>query len=513
MPAKKSVKTKSPSENYLSSFIIFFIIIGAFGIVGFLVSPYADFNPKWQQPNTLKSQNGVLNVTLDAAKSSVNIGGTVTDSNVYNGKYINDTWEVKGGDTINVHLVNNMTEPTNLHFHGSHVSPKSNSDNVLLNIKPGETFDYTYKLPINHPPGLYWYHPHLHHYTDEQVMGGMLGAIKVDGNVDQLQGIKGIPERMLVLTTQDPSNSNAVNRLVNNMVNPTLYVRPFQTVRLEILNASSDDFYNLAIPGQKLNIISRDGNTLSHVDSVDSEVMAPGDRIQILFKAGLWGNYQVQSLVYNAGSFTYPESNFMQIKVAGIPVIPQPLPTTLEPVTDLRNVHVDNIRTLTFSEGGTNNNPTFLLDGKEFDSNVVNQVITLGTTEEWHLVNNSVDTHPFHIHINPFQVISVNSQPVDRFGYDDTFPVPAHGNVVIRTRYKDFDGKFVLHCHILFHEDHGMMQVVEIVKPGNSVSPDNGIPSREGMPNMDGTMMKLSPVSSRYQKSPTSSPENMMNMQ
>ena len=213
--------------------------------------------------------------------------------------------------------------------------------------------------------------------------------------------------------------------------------------------------------------------------------MAPGDRIQILFKAGLWKTYNVTSLSYNAGSFTYPEDAFMKIKVAGIPVLPHGLPTKLEPHEDFRNAHIDNVRTLTFTEGGTSANPTYLLDGKEFDPNVVNQIITLGTTEEWRLVNNSVDTHPFHIHINPFQVISANGVPVDRYGYDDTFPVPAHSNVVIRTKYQDFDGKYVLHCHILFHEDHGMMQVVEVVKPGNDVSSDNGMPDREGMPGME----------------------------
>ncbi len=432
----------------------------------------------------MASKNGVLDITLNAKKSQVSIGGKETESNVWNGSYLGSTWEVKGGDTIKVHYNNEMQEPTNLHFHGSHVSPKGNSDNVLLSINPGETFDYEYRLPENHPPGLYWYHPHLHRYTDDQVAGGMAGAIKVKGDIDELPGIKGLPERLLVLTTQDPSNSNQVIRLVNNTLNPTLYVRPFETTRLEILNASADDFYYFAIPGQKLNIISRDGNTLAEVQHEDAEVMAPGDRIQVLFQPGWRGEYEVKSLKYNAGSFTYPEASFMKIKIAGLPVLPSKLPTTLIPFTDLRNAKVDKVRTVTFSEGGTSENTTFLIDGKEFNPNVISQIMTLGTTEEWRLINTSVDTHPFHIHINPFQVISINGEEVDRHGYDDTFPIPAKGTLVLRTQYKDFDGKFVLHCHILFHEDHGMMQVVEVVKPGNKPAPDNGLPHREKMPEM-----------------------------
>lgn len=457
-------------------------VVTALVLVASAINPnFLNTNPKWIEPPVIASKDGLLEVTLDAQNNQVAIGDNNTPSNVYNGRYIGDTWDIKGGDTVKVHLKNNISEPTNLHFHGSHVSPKGNSDNVLLSINPGETFDYEYKLPDNHPPGLYWYHPHRHEFTDDQVASGMLGAIRVSGNVDELPGIKGVTKKQLVLTTQDPANSDTVNRLVNNQVNPTLYVRPFETVRLQILNASSDDFYNLAIPGTQLHVISRDGNTLSEVQSVDSEVMAPGERVEVLFKAGRSGSFTVKSLEYDAGSFTYPEADFMTIKVAGLPVFPRPLPQKLLPYTDLREVEIDNIRTLTFSEGGTADNPTFLLDGQQFNPNVVSQLITLGTTEEWRLINNSVDTHPFHIHVNPFQVISVNGQPVENHGYSDTYPVPAGGEVVMRTRYKDFDGKFVLHCHILFHEDHGMMQVVEIIRPGSSSAADNGLPHREGM--------------------------------
>lgn len=470
---------KSKKKNFLHNFIFAFI---GFWVAFFVINQVIDLNPKWNEPAKVFSQNGLLDFILEAKKQQVDIGGSKKDSMVWNDRYIAQTWDIKGGDTVKVHLKNQLDQPTNLHFHGSHVSPKGNSDNVLLTIHPGETFDYEYKLPEDHPPGLYWYHPHLHHYVDDQVEGGMAGAIIVRGDIDELPGIKGVPEKLLVLTTQeDPKNENDVIRLVNNQVNPTLYVRPFETVRLRILNASADDFYDFAIPGQKLNIISRDGNTLAHVESVDSELLAPGDRVELLFKAGSWGEMDVKSIKYAQGFFTYPEATFMKIKVAGIPVLPKDLPTTLIPYDNFKDAKIDNVRTLTFSEGGTDNNPTFLLDGKMFDPDVISQIMTLGTTEEWHLINNSGETHPFHIHINPFQVVSVDGIEIDRPGLDDTFPVPANSTVVIRTKYRDFDGKYVLHCHILFHEDHGMMQVVEVVKPGATPAPDNGVPDREGM--------------------------------
>jgi FtsP/CotA-like multicopper oxidase with cupredoxin domain len=137
MPGKKSkVRTK---RNYIRNF---FIALTAFVIVWFLFSLYADVNPKWQEPPRLKSVNGILNVTLKAQKSAVTIGGKKMITDNYNGTYPPATWDVQKGDIVKVHLINDLTQPTNLHFHGSHVSPKGNSDNVLLTIKPGETFDY-----------------------------------------------------------------------------------------------------------------------------------------------------------------------------------------------------------------------------------------------------------------------------------------------------------------------------------------------------------------------------------
>ena len=490
--AKKSLRKKVPYYKR------FFIALGAFLLAFFIFSPAANFNPSWHEPPRFVSKNGLLDVSLQAKTTEVVIGGKKVTSDVYNEIYPGPVFELKGGDTLKVHLDNQLTQSTNLHFHGSHVSPKGNSDNVLLNIKPGENFDYEYHLPSNHPPGLYWYHPHYHPDVENQVMGGMAGAIIVRGNIDNLPGIKGVPERLLLLSTQDGDDANSPKRLVNGQVMPALYLRPGEMQRWRIANISADDFYNFALPGQKLHIISRDGNTLSHVQAVDSEVMAPGDRIEILVQGGLWGTYDVQSLPFNEGFAHYTKDTFMHMVVAGMPMLSKELPKQLIPYDNFKESHIDNTRILTFSMSGTDDNPTFLLDGKQYNPDVIDQVMTLGTTEEWKLVNKSREVHPFHIHINPFQVISINGVPVDRPGLDDTFPIPARSTVIIRTKYKDFDGKYVLHCHILYHEDHGMMQVVEVVKPGFGQAPDNGMPDREGMMDMNDMDTMQMPESTRY---------------
>jgi FtsP/CotA-like multicopper oxidase with cupredoxin domain len=450
MPGKEVTRKKEPSRFWK----IFIIASLVFLVIYFALSPKSNFNPKWQEPMRLKSENGLLQVNLDARKSKVKIGDKEVESLTYNEVYPGMTWEINQGDTVKVHLENNLSEPTNLHFHGSHVSPKGNSDNVLLSIKPSGKFDYEYDLAKN-PPGLYWYHPHIHPLTENQVLGGMAGAIIVRGDVDKLPGIKGLPEKLLVLTTQDGSDPNTPQRLVNGMQNPTMFLRPGETVRMEVVNASADDHFNFAIPGYKLHIFSRDGNTMDQIQSVDNEVMSPGQRIQFIFTPSWYGEIPVKSLYQDQGFAKYVETTFMNIKVSGLPMIPKKLPRKLPSYEDLRNAKIDKVRTLTFSESGPKDAPNFLLDGKMVDMDRVDQIITLGTTEQWHLINKSFEGHPFHIHINPFQVISVNGKPIDLHGLRDTVGVPPYGEVVIRTRYKDFDGKFVLHCHILYHEDHG----------------------------------------------------------
>ncbi len=131
------------------------------------------------------------------------------------------------------------------------------------------------------------------------------------------------------------------------------------------------------------------------------------------------------------------------------------------PNVDLRQAAVDRRRELVFSE--TLDPFRLFIDGLTFDHDRVDQTVQLGATEEWRLVNTSPDTHPFHIHVNDFQVVSVNGEPVDADSWEDTTPIPAFGEIVIRSRFLDFPGKFVYHCHILDHEDRGMMGVVEVI--------------------------------------------------
>ena len=155
-----------------------------------------EFSETFQIPPEIRSKDGVLETSISVEQKEITVGDQKVIARVYNGLYTPPLLRLSPGDTLKLHFTNNIKEETNIHYHGLGVSPLKNSDNVFIHIKPGETFDYEIKLPKDHPPGLYWYHPHAHGKAEEQVASGMSGGLIVEGLLDPLpkefQGIKDI---------------------------------------------------------------------------------------------------------------------------------------------------------------------------------------------------------------------------------------------------------------------------------------------------------------------------------
>ncbi len=186
----------------------------------------------------------------------------------------------------------------------------------------------------------------------------------------------------------------------------------------------------------------------------------------MLVQGGAPGSYIFRTLDFDQGGDHYPDTNLATLTVEGTAVTAATLPTNLvaqdDPVHgDLSSATVDKERTLVFSEDDTQNK--FMIDGKQFDPNRVDQQVKLGAVEEWTIRNVTEELHPFHIHVNEFQVISVNGEPYEASGLQDTIPLPINGEVVVRISFLDFTGEFVYHCHIQNHADNGMMGIVEVV--------------------------------------------------
>ena len=154
----------------------------------------------FEEPAALRSDKGVLDVRLEAAVGSHQVAGRQATTLGYNGGVPGPTLRLRAGDVLRVKLVNRLETATNLHVHGLHVSPEGNGDNVFVSVEPGTTFDYEYRLPDDHPPGVYWYHPHHHGTVADQVFGGLYGAIVVEDSA----AFPVTRERVLVISDISP---------------------------------------------------------------------------------------------------------------------------------------------------------------------------------------------------------------------------------------------------------------------------------------------------------------------
>jgi len=426
------------------------------------------------QPDVRESSGGVLETQLEAKLSPTTVAGRDVTSTVYEGSFPGPTLALWPGDTLRLKLINSLDEATNIHTHGFHVSPKDNSDNIYIHIGAGETFDYEYHLPDNHPSGIYWYHPHSHGLTAKQTTGGMAGAIIVRGGLDEIEGIAGLTDQIMVLqTTQFDGNGTMVPfdqqsvatrmRLINGQLQPTIHIQPGETQRWRFANASSDDFFLLKLDGHTFHVIAKDGNPYDEVVPVDEILLAPAERVEVLVQATTTpGSHQLRSLEWGEDYQLQPDVLLATMVVEGDVLEPQPLPTTLIPFEDLSTLPIDRQRVTTFEEPGP---PLFLaIDGKHWEEDRIDQTVQLGALEEWVVRNTSSHRHPFHIHVNDFQVVAINGQPVRAHSLQDTVNLPPNSEVTIRMRFADFTGKFVYHCHILSHEDFGMMANVEVVE-------------------------------------------------
>ncbi len=437
------------------------------------------------EPPVRYSRNGVLDMDLRASVGRVLINHRRVSAMNYDGSFPGPTMVICAGDRLIVHLQNDLPEPTNLHTHGFHVSPTGNHDNVFVKIDPGQRFTYEYDIPRDMPAGSYWYHPHLHMHVERQIFGGLAGAIVQEGGLDTLPALRNVPQRWIVLQNTEVHNSKVVPvadssegttpLYVNGVLNPTAKIRPGQLQRWRIFNADADRVVMLRLPGkQRFLLLAEDGHTLARPLSVRDLMIAPGSRREVLVRGARAGIYRVKAAPFAqfpggdklANGGPVPNQTVLTLRSSGGPnYTPFPARTVLSHPLDLRRKHVDRKRTIVFSEmTEASGNTNFLLNGMTFDPNRTDITMKLGSVEQWTLVNSNEEWHTFHIHTNDFQVVSVNGKRVPYVDYEDNVALPPHSHTVILMQPTDFTGKFVFHCHITFHEDHGMMATVQVVR-------------------------------------------------
>ncbi|MFF3910561.1 multicopper oxidase family protein [Streptomyces sp. NPDC001848] len=429
-----------------------------------------------KEPAQLVSHNGLLRADLVVGKRRVDVGGHMLWAFTYNGSYMPPTLRIRPGDKMELAFKNTLNEVTNLHVHGLHVSPSGNADNIFLHIHPGQTFHYSYQFPGTLRAGTYWYHPHPHPTSAPQVAGGMSGILIVDDLQQYLPAnLRHITEHVIglkdfqlqgdAIKTQGLHIGAPTNRTVNGQLNPTIRIRPGETQLWRLANTSANIYYKVHLQGQKFHVIAHDGTPVDRIWTADSLLLAAGARFDVLVRGGPAGRTQLQTLAYQTGpgGNSFPQTTLATLASQGPPMLAAALPTTpFAPTVDLSHEPIATRRTVVFSENKAGTK--FYINGKQFDPNRVDVRAKLNTVEEWTVVNESNEEHSFHVHTNHFQLMSINGRPHHGHGLQDVASVPAKGRFVIRMRFKDYTGKTVLHCHILNHEDAGMMAVLDIEK-------------------------------------------------
>ncbi|WP_327271172.1 multicopper oxidase family protein [Streptomyces sp. NBC_01224] len=441
-----------------------------------LQSPAVAQGAPLKEPAQMVSRNGVLRVELVVERRKVEVGGRKLWALTYNGSYMPPTLRIRPGDKVDLSMKNLLNEFTNLHVHGLHVSPSGNSDNIFVHIHPGQTFHYAYQFPNTLRPGTYWYHSHAHSISAPQVAGGMSGVLIVDGLQEYLPaklrhitehvvGLKDFQVQGDAVRTQNLHIGASTNRTVNGQLNPTIRIRPGETQLWRLANISANVYYNVRLQGQRFHVIAHDGTPVDRIWTADSLLLAAGARFDVLVQGGPTGRTQLQTLAYDTGPAgnKFPQATLATLVSEGPSAHPEALPTSaFAPVADLSHSAIAARRTLVFSEN--KDGSKFYINGKRFDPNRVDVRSKLNTVEEWTVRNDSNEEHSFHVHVNKFQLMSINGRPHHGHGLQDTASVPAKGKLVVRTHFRNYTGKTVLHCHILNHEDAGMMAVLEIVQ-------------------------------------------------
>ena len=434
-------------------------------------------------PPVYRSTEGKLDVTIDARETPVQLGDRMIKGSTYNGSYGGPILRVKPGDVLTMHFVNHLPQITNVHFHGMEVSPQGHGDNSMHMVEPGDSWDYIIPIPKDHAPGVYWYHTHGHMMAERQLMGGLSGTLVIEGLQDEVPATRPLTERMMALKEYSPARSgklndvpkpvNGVVRSINGQVDPVIAMRPGETQLWRLSGQTANAYFRLQLKGAKIIELGRDSRPLPNPRAVDEVLIGPSERADILVTAPPTpGHLQLITAALSTGPAgdMFPAQPMAEIEVAPDAALgpAAPLGELVVNAPGQKPIPGDRIdarRTIAFSEDPVTG--LFFINHQTFDPGRVDVRVPLGNIEEWTVRNASEELHVFHIHQLPFQVLSINGKPQPFNGLLDTIDVPIHGEVKLRLAFTNplIVGRFMFHCHILEHEDKGMMAQIEVYDP------------------------------------------------
>jgi FtsP/CotA-like multicopper oxidase with cupredoxin domain len=452
-------------------------------------------------PPELHAKHHTLSLTLHAAVASDG-----KNSFYFDGQPKAPTLRLSPGDQLKITYVNDLPakaketcaispcmDMTNLHFHGLAVSPDAPQDDVLgMMAAPGQTLHYTVQIPKDHSPGLYWYHTHPHGESHRQALDGMSGALVIEGIESYYPSLAGLPEHVLVLRgrsiVNDPQSADLKRRVevgsnvcgaesetpdeiftLNGSVRPQIRIAPGERQFWRLVNASADRYLDLQLEGQTFEIVAMDGMPIAQHDpdhptrSADHVLLPPAGRLEAIVTGPAAGRpRRLLSRCVDTGPAGDPNPAMVLADV-----VPRPAESTTRVLSSSRKPDLKTLDlaaeektpprfVVTFTE----DKKGFYINGEKFEPDAAPMVrAKVGTYQHWRIVNASAELHPMHIHQVHFLVYAENDKPIADPLWLDTVNIPTGGSVDVIMDFSDpvIRGMSVFHCHLLNHEDKGMM--------------------------------------------------------
>lgn len=409
----------------------------------------------------------VVEAQVTARPEILSLGGERVELLTYDGSFPGPTLRAKAGELLRLEFTNRLDEPTNLHFHGLHVTPEGNGDNPFVTVRPGERF--LYELPI--PPGYggtFWYHPHMHHRLARQLWRGLAGALIIvrpedvefagcDEQVVVIKDLTIVDGRPAAHTTGDWARGKSGELVMaNGRLRPVLPARA-SPVWLRLINACNGRSLLLAHgDGRPLTVVALDGHLLEAPLQMPEILMTAAQRVELLVPLTEGESVDLVHRPYNRGARREPSRVETLLTLAGAgPVRNVPPPERLLDVERLDPSTIARRRTYRMAMA-------FLhADGSTAQEHEPTQVRS-GDLECWEIINVDTQDHVFHLHTWPFQLWSRNGVPEERAVWRDTVNLRPAERVELLIPFRDIAGKSLFHCHIAEHGDAGMMGIVEV---------------------------------------------------
>lgn len=436
--------------------------------------------------STLDEQ-GTRVFALDARSGTTEfVQGTQTPTQGFNGTYLGPTLIADVGDTVAVDVTNSLPEPSTVHWHGMHL-PADMDGGPHQMVAPGTTRRSTWT--VDQPAATLWYHPHPHGETEHQVAMGMAGmfilrdAAEAALPLPRDYGVDDVPVIVQDVELESDgtismNHDDFVGRLgdqlvVNGAIGPYLDVTT-DVVRLRLLNASSARVYDFALADDRLfAMVASDGGLLERSLPLTHLQLSPGERAEILVtmtpgeivvlrsnEPDLGGVVPFVSTGGGGDSF-----DVLELRAAATLERRGEVPQSLVAVPRYDPAEASSERS--FALDGTQ------INQQEMDLSRIDEVVTVGSTEIWSVHNGMAAPHNFHVHDVQFQVLEIGGSPPppELAGWKDTVYLRPNTDYRLIMRFEDYtdmDSPYMYHCHLLRHEDEGMMGQFIVVKPGET---------------------------------------------